>query len=144
MAQNTKQRGTKILLASLSVAATLSGWAWLTATQPTVEADLVEETSDAAQTISMPVSLQAGIGASVSLPPRSNIPNLANLPVRGLREVGDAEFNPQPSSSQPQPQSQPPAVRERQHGNGGAQAQPQPQPQPQPKPKPARKAKSSK
>lgn len=141
MAENikTKSRGAKMLLASLSIAATLSGWAWLTATQPLAQAEL--DANDAfAQTDAAPI-LQAGIGASIALPPRATIPNLADLPVRGVREVGDTEFIPQPQA--PQSQSQPPAVRQRQNNGGGAQTQSQ-QSQPQPKPKPVRKAKSSK
>lgn len=146
MAENvkTKSRGTKVLLTCLSIAATLSGWAWLTATQPPAEADLVEDPSGSAQTIATPAPLQAAVVASVALPPRSTIPNLRNLPVRGLREVGDPEFNPNPPPSQSQ--GQPSAVRQRQNGGGGGGAsQPQvQQQQPQPKPKAAHKAKPSK
>lgn len=140
MAENikTKSRGAKMLLASLSVATTLGGWAWLSVNEPPLPANLPEEADIIAPSAPAPV-LQAGISASIALPPRSTIPSLADLPVRGLREVGDTEFIPQPQA--PQSQSQPPAVRQRQN-NGGAQTQAQPQPKP--KPKPVRKAKSSK
>ncbi len=75
MAQ-TKQRETKILLAALATAATLSGWAWLTAAQSTAATD----------------------PRAASSPTRANALDLANLPVRGLREVGGAGSNSQSSA----------------------------------------------
>lgn len=79
MAQKTKQRGTKILLAALSVAATMSGWAWLTAAQST-KAD----------------------PRAAAISTRTNALDLANLPVRGLRTVGDADSKP-PQLAPPKP-----------------------------------------
>lgn len=144
MAENikTKSRGAKMLFASLSIAATMSGWAWLTANEATPQTNLQDievQEVDVTTSSAAVFVVHSGIGISVPLPPRASVPNLADLPVRGLREVGDAEFIPPPQS--PQSQSQPPAVRQRQNNNG---AQTQAQPQPKPKPKPVRKAKSSK
>lgn len=76
------QRGAKLFLASLSVAATLSGWAWLT------RGEMLDvnpsEPSQKIETL-----------------------DLANLPVRGLRQVGDAAAPRSGSqisaSAQPQP-----------------------------------------
>ena len=138
----TKTRSSKILLTSLSIAAGISGWAWLTVAQPPAQgqADLANETPEPIQAVATPMPVQ--VSAAAALPPRSNIPNLADLPVRGLREVGDAVPNPVPPNSGEPP---PPSVVQRNQGGGGGKAiaQPQPQPQPQPKPKPTRKAKSS-
>ena len=58
-------RGTKMLIASLSIAASISGWAWLTAQPP-------------AQTNS------ADANVSYDTAPRSNLPDLQALPVRGV------------------------------------------------------------
>ena len=141
-------RSTKLFLASLSVVAGMTGWAWLTMTQaaPNTQTDLQSET---VETVVQAQPLQASAAAAVVLPPRSNIPNLANLPVRGLRQVGDTMPESVVSQTQPSGGGQ-------NQGGGGSnvqqsqprqqkqQPQAQPQPQPQPKPKPVRKAKPSK
>lgn len=100
MGQNikSKTRGSKILIVSLSLAASLSGWAWLTLTQTLVDAQV-----------------------AVAQPPRPSVSNLAQLPVRGLREVESYVSSPAQmlmggqqsavSSSQSYPQSKPKPVR---------------------------------
>lgn len=145
MGQNikSKTRSSKVLLVSLSLAAGLSGWAWLTLTQTQADAqaELYETDEIIVETVSNPARLQVNAYAAgvIAQPPRPSIPNLAQLPVRGLREVGD--YVPPP----PQTQGQPPAVGQRNQGGGGQSvSQSQSDPQPQPKPKPKRKAKSSK
>ena len=113
MAQNVKtsSRSTKLFLASLSIAAGMSGWAWLTATQaaPEYAADLPSDTTETA-------NVQVLQADTVALPPRSNMPNLASLPVRGLREVGDAM--PEAVASQSDP-----SVGQNSGGGGGKRAQ---------------------
>lgn len=151
-------RGTKLLLASFSVATTLSGWAWLTLTQPApdVQADQPEPVALAAdaqqgQTIS-------GVGESkLQALPTADIPSLANLPVRGLRRVGFATpvVN---NTAVPQVQVPTAAPQQQQQQQGGGnqssnvgnpqpshqvQPPPPPPPKPPPPPPPKRKTKSS-
>jgi hypothetical protein len=80
--KSSMQRGAKLFLASLSVAATLSGWAWLTR----------GEMFDVNQSEPMQ---------------KIETLDLANLSVRGLRQVGDAMAPRTGSqisaSAQPQP-----------------------------------------
>ncbi len=153
--KQSMQRGAKLLLASLSVATTLSGWAWLTRSE-LLDANPSEPIqADEAVTQYVDIPPQALNGTSsvmlAALPTRA-LPNLAKLPVRGLRQVGDATAVPPEVA---QTQGQPQAPRDR-NGGGGQNAnapqnnpsasepkQPAPQ-KPEPPPKPKRKTKSSK
>ena len=148
------QRGAKLLLASLSVATTLSGWAWLT------HGELLDanqsETNVADESLSQyvdvpPQALNGASSASLAALPTRALPNLAKLPVRGLRQVGDATAVPPDVA---QTQGEPQAPRDRNGGGQNANApqnnasvsepkQPAPQ-KPEPPPKPKRKTKSSK
>jgi hypothetical protein len=131
-------RGAKILVASLSIAATLSGWAWLTLNSAPVESDA----TGTFESNNAPAPLTLGGTTSQRLAAMSapKIPDLSTLPVRGLRVVGDT-----PDTTAP-PQFQQAAPREK---NGGKQIAAPPQnsapalaaKQP-PEPKP-RKTKSS-
>lgn len=152
-------RSTKFLLASVASAATLSGWAWLTFTaapQP-VDAQQADPT-DAAVVVPTQVPTDVPRVALVTTPV-PYWPNLRQLPVRGLRYVGDAQptvLIPRPTDVPPQapPQVQaPPQPNNNQNqGNGGGggggqpQAKPQPKapPPPPPPPPPKHKTKTSK
>lgn len=147
------QRGAKLLLASLSVATTLSGWAWLTHGEllDANQSELIQSDESLAQYVDVPPQALNGVGsASLAALPTQALPNLAKLPVRGLRQVGDATaVPPQVTQTQGQPQ----APRERngggQQNNGAPQIaapgdQKPPPPKAEPPPKPKRKTKSSK
>lgn len=135
-------RGAKILIASLSVAATLSGWAVITYAAPAVSDELIEFEVEAT-----PQTLNTFGAVRVAPLPKSSLPRLADLPLRGLREVGSA---PAAAPSQPQapvqqPQQQAPRERNA-NSNAPAVSQPAPPPrqqEPKPKPEPVRKTKSS-
>jgi len=148
-------RSTKFLLASVASAATLSGWAWLTFTAPppTVDAEQADAT-DAA--IVVPTALPTNVTrialVTTPVPP---LPDLKQLPVRGLRFVGDAKSKVSipvptgvPPQAPPQVQAPPPPSSNNQNGGGGngggSQQQSQPKPPPPPPPPPKHKTKSSK
>src|SRR5437764_484635 len=82
-------RSTKFLLASVASAATLSGWAWLTFTTPpqTTDAEQADPT-DAAIVVptQMPTNVTRVALVTTPMPPWLD---LKQLPVRGLRYVGD-------------------------------------------------------
>lgn len=141
-------RSTKLLLASLSTAATLSGWAWLTLTAPpaVTEAEgpeTVETATDMPRVALRQPTLEV---VTTPMPP---LPNLANLPVRGLRYVGDpvptkvAPTGVPQAQGQPEPQQQPQGSQKREKADPAPQQQPQ-QPAEKPAPPPKRKTKSSK
>lgn len=130
-------RGVKLLIATLSVTATLSGWGWLTGTYANAAESTVQLIAEPTQ---VPIVRVTTVPVKPAIAPRAApLPDLATLPVRGLREVGD------PAISMPSVQAPPP----RERGGGqvaqpAAQVQPQAQPAPKPKPKPVTKTKSSK
>ncbi len=153
-------RGAKFLIASLSVATTLGGWAWLTLHEPPADA---QETDDTAYIADLPapteiplLTLNGASGYELAALPTPNIPDLAKLPVRGLRFVGDpTAVVPVPTGVPPTepPPSNDPSKKERNSNNAPQvsappqqpaprASQPQP-PAPQPKQKPQRKTKSS-
>lgn len=125
-------RGTKVLITSLSIAVTVGGWAWLSNTQSVV-ADESLPTPTEIPTVQL---VQRTAKPRPSLP--TALPGLDSLPVRGLHEVGDPVFEPPPQRE--------PAARERGGGGGGNQvaAQVAPPSAPKPRPDPVRKTKSSK
>lgn len=146
-------RGAKLFIASLSVAMTLSGWAWLTMAQPATAVD-AGETDPTEQAPEMPPpQILGAVGdagmPAVPTPSVPRIPSLASLPVRGLREVGD----PLPEAANapaPQEPGSPPRQRQDRPASGGGGSQPPkqakekpPAPPPAPPPKP-RKTKPSK
>lgn len=154
--QNGMHRSTKFLLASVASAATLSGWAWLTFTAPapTVDAEQTDPT-DAAVVVptEVPTNVPRVALVTTPVPP---LPDLKQLPVRGLRYVGDAKSTvsiPVPTGVSPQmppPVQPPPPPSNNQNqgggnGGGGQQQQQQAQPKaPPPPPPPKHKTKSSK
>lgn len=158
-AKPSTPRGAKILIASLSVAATLSGWAWLTLNPPPVESDTTDALGTTEpNTFLAPAeyTLNAASNHAISALPVRKLPDLRTLPVRGLREVGDTPIMPQVSAP---PEYQASAPRERNNNGGGNQVQappqnsappqnvappPAPRQPPPPPPKPPRKTKPSK
>jgi hypothetical protein len=154
-------RGAKFLVASLSVATTISGWAWLTLQQSSADAQATDDTAyitELPAPTEMPLLVLNGVGAYELAPlPTPNVPDLAKLPVRGLRIVSDpTAVIPVPTDVPPTepPSSNEPPKKERNTNNAPQvsappqqpaprASQPQP-PAPQPKPKPQRKTKSSK
>lgn len=128
-------RGAHILLTSLSVAATVGGWSLLTQGQ-----DLVAETPPPTPGPALTGQVKVARPARTApLQPSSAVPDLASLPVRGLREVGDPALAPVQQNVQ-----QVFAPSQKQHDGGGGQAVSQPAPQPQPPaPRPVRKVKAS-
>ncbi len=121
-------RGAKILIGTLSVAATLSGWAWLTLTN-NAEAEAVTEPALITDEIVAP---------GVPVVPTA-LPALKDLPVRGLRVVGAAT---RAAPAQTQGQVQAPFPQPNTANGQGVQAAPQPQ-APAPRPQPVRKTQSS-
>lgn len=144
MKRKSNNNGVKLLIASCSLAATVSGWAILTFTQPNVESSsdpALEPLEESSVVEVLGISSQPPLlSEEVHVPEPEPIPDLSTLPVRGLRRV-DAPFLPTlPPSPTPLPT---PQIQK----GGGANRQvapaPQPQPQPKPKPKPARRTRSS-
>lgn len=122
--KDSPNRGAKIFIGALSVAATLSGWAWLTLTNE-ADAEVVQDPAPITDLVIVPTVA----------PANTRLPSLSNLPVRGLRVVGAA--------TRAAPVQAPPSNNA--NGQGAAvQEQPQPQQQaPEPRPKPVRKTQSS-
>lgn len=162
-------QGFKLLLASLSVTATMSGWAWLTATQmatpsapdPTDPVPTDAPTSVTVMATDIPVPVIAD--AVNTPPPTYSIPNLADLPVRGLPVAGATRsiqaaavylpsYTPVPGATYAPPPTDQPQNHNGGGGGGGGGGgsavnpppkQPGPPPPPPPKPTRVRKGKPS-
>jgi hypothetical protein len=151
-------RNLKLLITTVSLTTTLSGWALLALSQNnTLDAVSASEQDTALQ---QPTAVETAVSTAVPPPtgipdaPMVIIPPLSALPVRGLREIGNPVQQP---SAAAQPQIvivQPPSDGGSAQNGGGAQNRggggqgpaiggapapapaPAPQPKPQPKPKP--------
>lgn len=149
--KSAELRGTKVMLAALSVAATVTGWAWLTTQQTafgSTDIDIVNaaETFEVNQVFTLTRDRQGTIWFQEH--PARTIPNLAQLPVRGLRVARDGATAPGALSvGQARDRSGNGQISGSQQARSGSTVSPAAQnPQPQqnaPQPKARRKTRSS-
>lgn len=155
-------RSTKFLMAACASAATLGGWAWLTLTAPPPQVDAEEQEPTEivlATPTSSPTDEVRVAMVTTPFPTLESLPKLDQLPVRGLRYVGD--FVPTvvappptavppgvpqaPGPGEPPQATPPPAVNQKKEKADAPAPQPEPpQPAPTKEPKAKKKTKSSK
>ena len=123
-------RNLKLLLATLSLTTTLSGWAMIALNAP-ADADQSADDSNTAEL--QPTPLPARTQVPEPAQPEIVIPPLSSLPVRGLREVGQ----PVAPATAPGLVFVAPSAPVVNGGGGGAR------PAPAPKPAPVSKSKGS-